>query len=585
MTKLLIIIQKPKLFWSKIILLFLIFISSAGQVNAQVNQDFWHLSDGPLDPGLWELVLGDLDEWQIVEGRLQGQLQAPPVLSSWRTAITPRFSLWPVKSNYQFSFDFTPLDSADKNFGVLFNYRFNDRGKILLSYLSFHFINQRVFIETFEGNFLTHKTLVPCPLNPGQTYHFHLIFQKPDFELYVDNQLLFSSKNDQDFWPIFLEPGRPFFYLTKGDHDQSAVIYSNFVLQYYPQLLVSYFSQTHASWANVVYDHSQEFFDPALTIGSSGCALTSAVMLLNYYGFDTFPDQETWPSELRGKTINPETLNFWLKNEADGYLGVALVNWLAITRLTKLLSQSADTMSSLEFAYADYHEDLINEELSAGRPIIADLDGHFVLLTGIVENSEDGEINNYLINDPIDNEHTILDLRENPIKSLRLFKSSQTDLSYFLLLSPEELNLNLMNVEENLELPAVIAREENLLKLAQDYYLYYWPKPADGEYLWQFNINDLEKLKLAQLFIYQRDAQLQIFNLADYLAREINLVFSKDQLSEISINPNKNNFLVYHQHLLNRLIKLQREQWLLGKAENANRYQKLIEYFLDFYQL
>jgi len=584
-TQLFAIIQKPKLFWCKIIVLFVIFNSSIGRVNAQFHQEFWQLSDGPLTPGLWELVLGDLDEWQVVEGRLQGQLPAPPMFSNSRSAITPRVPLWPVQGNYQFSFDFTPLDTADKNFGVLFDYYINNKGKVILSYLSFHFINQQVYIETFEGNFLTHKTLVPHPLNPGQTYHFHLIFQKPDFALYVDEQLLFSSKNDQDFWPIFLEPGRPFFYLTKGNYDQSAVIYSNFVLQYYPQLLVTYFSQLHASWANVVYDHSQEFFNPALTIGSSGCALTNAVMLLNYYGFDTFPDQETWLSELRGKTINPETLNIWLKNEADGYLGVALVNWLAITRLTKLLSQSVETNQLLEFTYADYQENLVSEELGAGRPVIADLDGHFVILTGIVENSEDGEPISYLINDPVDSEHTILDFKEDPIKSLRLFKSSQTDLSYFLLLSPEELNLQLINVEKNLELPAVVAREENLLKIDQDYYLYYWPKPADGKYLWQFNINDLEKLQLAQLFIYQRDAQLQIFNLADYVARELNLVFSKDQLSELTINQSKNNFLVYHQYLLNRLLKLQQEQRLLGEVVNANRYQQLIEYFLDFYQL
>jgi hypothetical protein len=584
-TKLFAIIPKSKFFWTKIILLFLILNSAVGQLKAQANQEFWHLTDGSLDTGIWDLVLGDLDEWQVVEGRLQGQLQAPPVFSSNRSAITPLSPLWPINGNYQFSFDFTPLDFADKNFGVLFSYRINDRGKVLLSYLSFHFVNQLVYIETFQDNFLTHKTLVPRPLNPGQTYHFHLIFQKPDFELYVDDQLLFSSKDDNDFWPIFLEAGRPLFYLTKGNYNQSAVIYSNFVLEYYPQLLLSYFSQLHSAWANITYDHSQEFFDPPLSIASSGCALTSAVMLLNYYGFVAFPDQEIWPSELRGKAINPATLNLWLKNEADGYLGVALVNWLAITRLSRLLSQSAENNQSLEFSYADYSENLVNEELSAGRPLIADLDGHFVVITGITENSEDGKTYNYLINDPFDSEHFILDVDENPIKSLRLFTSSQTDLSYLLLLSPEELNFNLINVEQNQELSTVVGRENNLLKANQDYYLYYWPKPEDGEYLWQFNINDLEKLKLAQLFIYQRDAQLQIFNLADYLAREITLVFNKDQLSELYINPNKKIFLFYHHYLLDRLLKLQNEQWLLGKAENANRYQKLIEYFLDFYQL
>ena len=605
MTKFVAITQKSKFFLSQLILLFLIFNSSMGRVQAQVHQEFWQLADGSLAPELWESVLGDWDQWQVVEGRLHGLLPAPPMFSGTRSAITPRFSLWPVTGNYQFSFDFTPLDTADKNFGVLFDYYIDYKGKVILSYLSFHFIDQQVYIETFQRNFLTHKTLVPWPLNPGETYHFRLIFQQPDFILYVNDQLLFSSANDQDFWPIFLEPGRPLFYLTKGNYDQSAVIYSNFVLEYYPQLLVTYFSQLHASWAEVVYDHTQEFFNPALTIGNSGCALTSAVMLLHYYGFDTFPDQESWSSELRGKTINPETLNLWLKSEADGYLGVGLVNWLAITRLTKLLSQSVANKQFLAFAYADYQPDLVSEELGAGRPVIADLDGHFVVITGMAENGDHEEAISYLINDPVDSEHTMLDPKIEPIQSLRLFKRNQTDLSYFLLLSAEELDFKLMHVADDLERPAVVAREANLLEANlpeanlpevdlpeanspeanQDYFLYYWPQPENGEYLWQFEVNDLAKLPRAQLFVYQRDAQLQIFNLADYVARELNFVFSKDQLAELAVDLNQHNLLFYHQYLLARLLKLQREQELLGEVANANRYQQLIEYFLDFYQL
>jgi hypothetical protein len=103
--------------------------------------------------------------------------------------------------------------------------------------------------------------------------------------------------------------------------------------------------------------------------------------------------------------------------------------------------------------------------------------------------------------------------------------------------------------------------------------------------LWQFEVNDLAKLPRAQLFVYQRDAQLQIFNLADYVARELNFVFSKDQLAELAVDLNQHNLLFYHQYLLARLLKLQREQELLGEVANANRYQQLIEYFLDFYQL
>lgn len=585
MTNLLKTIQKSNFFWGKIILFILILASSIGPVKAQAFNNFLHLTDGPLSSELWDLVLGDLSDWQVIGGCLQGQLLPPPAVSSYKSAIAPKAQFWPVKSNYQLSFDFTPLDGADKNFGILFDYKINSRGKVLLSFLSFHFINQQLYVENFENHFLTHRTLVPCPLEPGKTYRFHLVYQKPDFEFFVDERLFFSSKNDQDFWPNFLKPGRPLFYLSRGDYQQSASIYSNFNLDYFPQLTVPYFSQLDSNWAESIYDHSQEFFNPALTIASSGCALSSAAMLLNYYAYDTFPNEENWSSDLRGKAINPETLNIWLKNEADGYLGLALVNWLAITRLSSLLAASTDNSDKvLEFAYTDYQANTVSEQLKIGQPLIADLGAHFVVISGIVEDDESA-VNTYLINDPIDSDHTILDHVKDPIESLRIFKASQTDLSYWLLLSPEKLNFKLVSKDENQELEAILSREKNLLNLNQDYYLYYWPQPNSGEYTWQFSASDLEKLKSAQLFIYQSDGLVQIFNLADYLARELKLTFIKDQLSELSINQNKNFFLYYHQYLLNRLLQLQREQYLLGQAQNANRYQKLIEYFLDFYQL
>jgi len=584
-TKCLKIIRKPNFLRSKIILSILILLSSIGSARAQLNHNFLHLTDGPLSVELWESVIGDLNDWQVIGGRLQGHLLPPPAVSNYISAVTLRPQYWPVSTNYQLSFDFTPLDEADKNFGVLFDYSRNSRGEALLTFLNFHFINQQLYVETFKNHLLAHRALLPCTIQPGQTYRFQLIYQKPDFELFIDEELFFSSKNDQDFWPTFLKPGRPFFYLTRGQYDQSAVAYSNFELKYYPQLSVPYFSQLDSDWASSIYDHSQNLFDPALTIASSGCALTSAAMLLNYYAYDTFPDQENWPSNLRGKSINPETLDIWLKNEADGYLGAALLNWLAITRLSSLLASSIDNNDViLQFEYADYQVSTVSEQLIAKQPLIADLGDHFVLISGIAEENEEEVINNYLINDPA-SDNTILDHRKNPIKSLRIFKSDQTDLSYWLLLSPEELDFKLSSENEKQASKATIAREKNLLSANQDWYLYYWLQPNSGEYIWQFSLSDLEKLKLAQLLIYQSDGQVQIFNLVDYLARELKLIFNKDLLSELSINHNKIIFLYYHQYLLNRLLKLQQEQFLLGRVTNANRYQKLIERFLVFYQL
>lgn len=583
----LLIIQKLKLLCGKIIVFVLIFAASVSQVKAQSSGQFLTFADGPLSAENWELVLGDLNDWQVIGGRLQGDLQPPPAISSYISAITFQPALWPVTANYQFAFDFTPLDSADKNFGVIFDHHKNSKGKVLLTYLSFHFSDEILCVENFQNHYATHKTRIPCSLEPGVTYHMRLIYQKPDFELYINDQLFYSSKNDKDFWPDFLEPGRPLFYLTKGQHDQSAVIYDNFYLSFFPQLSVPYFSQLDTGWGPLIYDHSQEFFDPPLTMASSACALTSAAMLLKYYGRDSFPNDDNWPSELRGQKINPETLNLWLKNEGDGYLGVGLVNWLAIARLSLLLAQSsADNKTSLEFTYANYQAETIVQQVLANQPVIADLGGHFVLISGIndSEKNQDGQINDYLINDPI-SRPTTLDHELKPIKSLRLFNASQTDLSYFLLISGEPLDVKLFSGEEKSELELVESREKNLLDEQNDWHLYYLAKPESANYTWQFSANDLNKLALAQLLIYQKNGQVQIFNLADYPSRKLNLIYDKEQLAELTALETNSYLLKYHQYLLSYFGKLQTEQFLLGQAHNALRYQNLIEQFLNFYQL
>jgi hypothetical protein len=586
MTNLPSVVQISKYFWSKIIIAVLIFASSVNRVYGQSINNFFNLIDGSLSPELWEVVLGDLDDWQVVGGRLQGQLQPPPLVSNYISAITPQTQFWPETNSYQLDFDFIPLDSADKNLAVLFDYRLGTKGKVLLSFLSFHFINGNLYVELFEDNILSHQALVSYSLVPEKNYRVNLIYQKPDFQLFIDQELLFSSKNDQDFWPDFLEPGRPLFYISKGVYSQSTTLFTNFDLSYLPQLSVPYFSQLNPVWGELIYDHSQDFFNPALTIASSGCALTSAAMLLNYYGYTNFPDQNGWPEDLKGQVLNPATLNSWLKKEADGCVGFALVNWLAISRLSALLASAKTSGSNnvLEFRFANYQDSVVVGQLEKAQPLIADLGGHFIVVKGLSDEfSEDSSID-YLINDPL-NDNFLLNNPQEKIKSLRIFEPSQTDLSYWLLLSPEELDFSVNSENDDRELLAIVSKEKNLLEDGGFWHLYYWPKPNTGDFVWRFNEGDLDKLNSVQLFIYQSDGQLQIFNLADYMSRKLKLSFSKDKLSELEPVKQTGIFLNYHRYLLNDLLSLQYEQLLLGKAGNVVRYQKLIEQFLAFYQL
>ena len=111
---------------------------------------------------------------------------------------------------------------------------------------------------------------------------------------------------------------------------------------------------------------------PTETVGSSGCAITSVVMMLNYYGIST----------------DPGLINGWLTNNGGYFFD------------DKILWASIDTYSNGRVVFTGWlgpDLNLITSEIDAGRPVIAEvsLNGnqHFVILTGY-------DSNGYIINDP-----------------------------------------------------------------------------------------------------------------------------------------------------------------------------------------
>jgi uncharacterized protein YvpB len=111
---------------------------------------------------------------------------------------------------------------------------------------------------------------------------------------------------------------------------------------------------------------------PTETVGSSGCAITSVVMMLNYYGIGTDPAQ----------------LNAWLTNNG-GYAFDDKILWATIDSYTG---------GKVNFtAWLGPDISLITSEIDAGRPVIAEvsLNGgqHFVILTGHDDNG-------FIMNDP-----------------------------------------------------------------------------------------------------------------------------------------------------------------------------------------
>jgi uncharacterized protein YvpB len=122
---------------------------------------------------------------------------------------------------------------------------------------------------------------------------------------------------------------------------------------------------------------------PTETVGTSGCAITSVVMMLNYYGISTDPAQ----------------INAWLTNNG-GYAFDDKILWATI-----------DTYTNGKVTFTGWlgpDVALIDNEIDAGRPVIAEvsLNGnqHFVILTG-------HDPNGFIMNDPWFNDRNYFSAR------------------------------------------------------------------------------------------------------------------------------------------------------------------------------
>jgi len=187
---------------------------------------------------------------------------------------------------------------------------------------------------------------------------------------------------------------------------------------YYVDLPISDIKQYDASWGNNEYDFASNWYPSNPSISRWGCAMTSAVMVLKYYGHNTDPNQ----------------LNIWLKSQKDGYTRNGGVMWPSISRWTKSNRQGKPI---LEFSYHNPSDAFITSEIDAERPPIlkmqkANGNTHFIVAKG-----KNG--NDYKINDPASNSEIVNLFSQAKIKwgenvKVGKFFPSTTNLSYIVLM-------------------------------------------------------------------------------------------------------------------------------------------------------
>jgi hypothetical protein len=173
--------------------------------------------------------------------------------------------------------------------------------------------------------------------------------------------------------------------------------------------------QNSPSWGNIIYDRAKDWAKyPNFYIKNWGCALTSATMVLNYYGINKI--------DKKGTNLDPASLNNWLISQKDGYVNGGYVNWWAIRRLTSDINKVNGT-SILDFEKITNPPPLlpiVDTHLASSEADIAAVNngGHYVVITGKTGSE-------YSINDPLKDYQTLTDYN-NQVSSIGHFFKTTT---------------------------------------------------------------------------------------------------------------------------------------------------------------
>lgn len=203
-------------------------------------------------------------------------------------------------------------------------------------------------------------------------------------------------------------------------------------------LNVPLIKQTSNPWQSETYDFANLWSgaEPS-TINRWGCAITSAVMVLKYYGFNKI-DENT--------NLTPGTLNKWLIEQIDGYIPNGQTNWLAISRLSKLAASinNISNFKALEFSRKKTSDPaIVKTNLENSIPLILEEPGHFIVAKGINEDT-------FNINDPFHDIEILNDEKyKNTFLSYRRYMPSNTDLSYIMIVSDENIQISAKDSSDN----------------------------------------------------------------------------------------------------------------------------------------
>lgn len=229
-------------------------------------------------------------------------------------------------------------------------------------------------------------------------------------------------------------------------------------------------------WGSMIYDTANIWSPGKDSIARYGCALTSATMILQYYGY----------------TVTPDSLNTWLLNN-HGYVRDGLVDWSAITKWVKLNHDINPLLTKLEYSRSPYDSNVLATEIDASRPAIVKLvrpdnGTHFVVAKG-------KETSDFDINDPATAAGLLSYYPASQYSRIDKFTPSNTDLSYLYFYTSPNVHLDAFDTNgfeittsPDLEGP-YIDQTDQTLSLQNGLLSVVVPKPKVGQYIFRLSGN------------------------------------------------------------------------------------------------
>lgn len=279
-------------------------------------------------------------------------------------------------------------------------------------------------------------------------------------------------------------------------------------------------------WGSQIYDFANMWFPSNPTITRWGCALTSAVMVLNYHGDST----------------DPSDLNNWLDSN-NGYTRNGAVIWPAVSRYSKLSQESP----TLEFSYLPFSIELAKSELNNKRPPILKLlnntygGNHFLVAKGY--NS------NIYVNDSANSTNDTLSEANSywgDTVKLGKFTPSNSDLSYLILFINEDYEIKVSSdsgeiIGEQYNFKDGPMLDPNNPNTDSDFEVlnsFYFPKPSKGIYTVEISGPTGNYQLDAQLYDSEGDVKVTTFesNLSDTESDSFLINFEKQSSEESSMS-------------------------------------------------